>query len=257
MHWSVASACALHYSPRTAFANFPSFQPGRGNQLQKGELANCPFPFRSCLVWGNTYTTSAKCLDFLTPSPSPAMLRIHASLLILSAFCRPKRNSLSLFHKPIQVWNNSDQSDCFFWSAYKIGPIRFFVLIRFGTFRVTQASLISKSYGLVCAHCGRHISMPPCMIWMNAPFTVHVRLQHKLHWNDRQSGHSASHTATACNSRCSRRRRQPPFGGSSRPSPLRPRCWQGASYRIVKLQVGPSGRGTLFADIKLKVPQAV
>ena len=29
-----------------------------------------------------------------------------------------KRNSLSLFHKPIQVWNNLDQSDCFFCSTY-------------------------------------------------------------------------------------------------------------------------------------------
>ena len=29
-------------------------------------------------------------------------------------FVALKRNSLSLFHKPLQVWNNLDQSDCFF-----------------------------------------------------------------------------------------------------------------------------------------------
>ena len=83
-------------------------------------------------------------------------------------FVALKRNSLSLFHKPIQVLNNR---------LIKIGPncstlgyvceikIKSSVL---GQFRVTQASLICKPYGLVCVtdlqtHCYYYLMFQrPC-----------------------------------------------------------------------------------------------
>ena len=87
-------------------------------------------------------------------------------------FVALKRNSLSLFHKPLQVWNNLNQSDCFFWSAFEIVPIRLFVLIRFGTFWVTQASFISKLYGWVCGAKVHHsYAQQPCMC-QNVPLKL-------------------------------------------------------------------------------------
>ena len=46
----------------------------------------------------------------------------------------PKRNSLSLFHKPLQVLNNLDQSDCFFCSTHEEVARMFLYHFRFRSF---------------------------------------------------------------------------------------------------------------------------
>ena len=51
-----------------------------------------------------------------------------------------------MFPKISSRSDQSDHSDCFFRSAYEIGPIRLFVLIIFGSFRVTKACFVYKRY---------------------------------------------------------------------------------------------------------------
>ena len=55
-------------------------------------------------------------------------------------FCHTK---MEIFFKSSSC---AEQSDCFFWSANEIGPIRLFVLITFRTFRMTGACLLQKLY---------------------------------------------------------------------------------------------------------------
>ena len=58
-------------------------------------------------------------------------------------FCHLKRN---FFMQPIHVMIKLDQSDCFIFSAHKVGPIRLSVFIRFRTSWVTQACLLCDWY---------------------------------------------------------------------------------------------------------------
>ena len=80
---------------------------------------------------------------------------------------------MEMFLKISSCWDQLNRSDSFFWSAYKIGPIRLSFFIMLGSFRVTQACLVYKRYGMWVHHPPSHKTN--VFFWCFAPLSKDKR----------------------------------------------------------------------------------